>query len=89
MSIKDVASKYALKVTPSPCKDCARRSVTCRIECADFQKYQSELETAKQKILNQYEKDYSAHDFLNTGAAMRKAQFNKMKRKGGGNKWSE
>lgn len=81
MSISSIASEYAQRHVPSPCKDCPRRVPNCRASCPEWEAYAEAIQAARRMIEANYQKTYAASDFLIASAVIRKAQ--NQKKKGG------
>lgn len=79
MSISFIASEYALRNVPSPCRDCSRRAAGCRTGCTEWAEYTEAIQAARRMIEANYQKTYAASDFLIACAATRKAQNRKKK----------
>lgn len=77
-----VASEYAHRHTPNPCKDFPFRAVHCRRGCADWQDYLWRFAQTRRMIEQTFNKEHAAQEFLLANAARENAK--KCRRKKGG-----
>lgn len=81
-SASAIASEYAHRHTPNPCKDCPRRAVHCRHDCSDWQDYLRRFTQTRRMIEQNFNKEHAAQEFLLANAARENAK-KRRRRKGG------
>lgn len=77
-----IASEYAIRNTPNPCRGCERRESGCRSDCPDWPKYQQELEQKKEEMLRRIRNENASTQFLHTSARATQAKLSRGKKHG-------